>query len=82
MTNDNKCVHDSVVALVVDVSSEWSSIFCNNYHTNHFIKHFLLQICKSCIAPPMRMGAWSTACVLRQRIEYYNKLLCKLCIIQ
>ena len=23
------------------------------------------------VAPPMRMGAWSMACVLRQRIEYY-----------
>ena len=24
------------------------------------------------VALPMRMGAWSMACVLRQRIEYYN----------
>ena len=24
------------------------------------------------VALPMRMGAWSMVCVLRQRIEYYN----------
>ena len=26
------------------------------------------------VAPPMRMGAWSMACVLRQQIEYYYYL--------
>ena len=29
------------------------------------------------VAPPMRMGAWSMARVLRQRIEYYIYLLCE-----
>ena len=29
------------------------------------------------VAPPMRMGAWSMARVLRQRIEYY--IYCVMC---
>ena len=30
------------------------------------------------VAPPMRMGAWSMACVLQQRIECYYLPLCKI----
>ena len=31
------------------------------------------------VAPPMRMGAWSMARVLRQRIEYYIYIYSVLC---
>ena len=31
-----------------------------------------MNVCRGLLAPPMRMGAWSMARVLRQRIEYYQ----------
>ena len=43
---------------------------CIEYGDNLYYDHCMLLPLNT-VAPPMRMGAWSMARVLRQRIEYY-----------